>query len=129
MSKQQWYAGSEMDALMAIVPVKPLAEAKTRLASILDVKERTALARRLLERTLLKLTRTRGIASVVVISRDEAGLRLARKYGAWSITESNGDDDAGNTLNRALEQARRVCVANGARAVLVVPADLPRLRV
>jgi 2-phospho-L-lactate guanylyltransferase len=60
---------------------------------------------------------------VVVISRDAAALKIARKYGAWSILESNA------TLNEALEQARRVCVANGAQALLVVAADLPRLRV
>ncbi len=111
-----------MDALIAIVPVKPLAEAKTRLASVLDKGERVALARRLLERTLLKLTRVNGISSVVVVSRDEQALRIARKYGAWALVESHPD------LNDALEQARRVCIANGARAVLVIPADLPRLR-
>ncbi len=108
---------------MAIVPVKPLAEAKTRLAGVLDENERVALARRLLERTLLKMTRARGIARVAVISRDDAVLKLARKFGAFGILESNAN------LNDALQQARRVCVANGARAVLIIPADLPRLRV
>jgi len=112
-----------MDALMAIVPVKPLAESKTRLAGVLDESERAELVRRLLERTLLKLTRARGIARVVVISRDEAVLKIARRYGAWSILEN------GENLNDALEQAARICAANGARALLVIPADLPRLRV
>lgn len=108
---------------MAIVPVKPLAESKTRLAGVLDENERATLTRKLLERTLLKLTRARGIDRVVVISRDENVLKLARKFGAWSILETNAN------LNDALEQARRVCVANGARALLIVPADLPKLRV
>jgi 2-phospho-L-lactate/phosphoenolpyruvate guanylyltransferase len=112
-----------MYALMAIVPMKPLAEAKMRLAGVLAEPDRVALARRLLERTLLKLMRARGIARVIVISRDEAVLAIARRYGAWSVVESQSN------LNEALEQARRVCVANGAPAVLVLPADLPRLRV
>jgi 2-phospho-L-lactate/phosphoenolpyruvate guanylyltransferase len=112
-----------MDALMAIIPVKPLAEAKSRLASVLSPDERVALAQRLLERTLLKVTRARGLLGVVVISRDPQVLQTARKYGAWSLVETH------STLNQALDQARRVCIANGARAVLVVPADLPRLRV
>ncbi|MBI4672916.1 MAG: 2-phospho-L-lactate guanylyltransferase [Chloroflexi bacterium] len=112
-----------MNSLMAIVPVKPLAEAKTRLAGVLDENERVALAKKLLERTLLKLTRARGIARVVVISRDETVLKIARQHGAWSIVETHAD------LNHALEQATRVCIANGARSVLIVPVDLPRVRV
>lgn len=112
-----------MYSLMAIVPVKPLADAKTRLAGALNEQARVMLAKRLLERTLMKLSRARGIDRVVVISRDDMVLHLARKHGAWSIVETHAD------LNRALEQATQVCAANGAQAVLVVPADLPRLRV
>ena len=112
-----------MYSLMAIVPVKPLAEAKSRLAGFLSNDERVALTRKLFERTLLKLTRARGIARVVVISRDALVLKIARKFGAFGILETNAN------LNDALEQARRVCVANGARALLIVPADLPKLRV
>ena len=114
---------SESYSLMAIVPVKPLADAKTRLAGVLDENERVALAKKLLKRTLLKLSRARGLDGVCVISRDEAVLKIARAYGAWSIVETHND------LNRALEQARQVCIANGAHAVLIVPADLPRVRV
>lgn len=117
-----------MDALMAIVPVKPLAEAKTRLAGVLDERERSALARRLLERTLLKLSRARGISRVMVISRDETVLQIGRKFGAWSVSESYAPG-AEHDLNAALVQARRISIANGARAVLIVPIDLPHLRV
>lgn len=112
-----------MDSLIAIVPVKPLAESKSRLAGVLAENERVALTRKLLERTLLKLARARGITRVMVISRDEKVLKIARKFGAWSILETHAH------LNDALDQARRVCVANGARALLIVPADLPKLRV
>lgn len=108
---------------MVIVPVKPFAEAKMRLAGVLDDAERIALARRMLKRTLLKLARARGIARVAVISRDDQVLNMARTYNAFGIGETN------TNLNDALTQARRVCMANGARAVMIVPADLPRLRV
>lgn len=108
---------------MAIVPVKPLAQAKGRLAAVLAEPERIELARALLERTLLKLARARGIARVAVISRDDAVLRIARRHGAWSILESGQD------LNAALEQSARSAAAGGIRAVLVIPADLPLLRV
>lgn len=112
-----------MEALMAIVPVKPFAEAKQRLSPVLTEEERAGLARRLLKRTLLKLSRARGIMRVAVVSRDEQALSIAREYGAWSIPETHQE------LNQALTQATRVAVANGAQAVLMVPTDLPRLRV
>lgn len=112
-----------MTSLMAIVPVKPLADAKTRLAGVLDENERVALAKKLLARTLMKLSRARGLDGVVVISRDEIVLKMAREFGAWSIVETHAE------LNAALTQATNVCVANGAHAVLIVPADLPRVRV
>lgn len=111
-----------LDSLMAIVPVKPFAESKTRLSGVLNENERSALMARLLKRTLLKLTRSQGISRVAVISRDAAVLKIARSYAAWSITESHSE------LNEALAQAARICIANGARALLIVPADLPRLR-
>jgi 2-phospho-L-lactate/phosphoenolpyruvate guanylyltransferase len=117
-----------MDSLMAIVPVKPFAEAKMRLAGTLGEKERIALAQRLLKRTLLKLTRAREISRVVVISRDEDVLKIARAYDAFSLLESSSSEAIPN-LNDALEQARRVCMANGARGILVIPTDLPRLRI
>ena len=59
--------GQVMDALMAIVPVKPPAEAKTRLAGVLDESGPRRVGAAILERTLLKLTRARGIPRVVVI--------------------------------------------------------------
>lgn len=122
-----------LEGLMAIVPVKGLTGAKMRLAPLLSDAERIALARRLLKRTLLKLSRARGIARITVISRDPQVLQIARAYGAWSIVESQPDGSAMPVaqagLNDALEQATRTCMANGARALLVVPVDLPRLRV
>lgn len=108
---------------MAIVPVKPFAEAKQRLGPVLTEQERAGLARRLLKRTLLKLSRARGLMRVAVVSRDEQALSIAREYGAWSILEAHEE------LNQALTQATRVAVANGAQSVLMVPTDLPRLRV
>lgn len=110
-----------LDSLMALVPMKPFAESKARLADVLDDAARIELSRRLFQRTLRVLRRVRGIARVAVISRDAEVLKIARRRGAWGIWEARAG------LNQALEQATRVAVANGARAVLIVPADLPQL--
>ncbi len=107
--------------LMAIVPVKALAEAKQRLAEVLEPEARMELSRQMLDHTLWVLEHARGVDRVAVVSRDEQVLGLARKHHAWAMWET----DKG--LNQALEQATRVARANGVAAVLVVPADLPKL--
>lgn len=108
---------------MAIVPCKPFAEAKQRLAGILDEASRMQLARDLLEHMLAVLTRTSGVTRVAVVSRDDQVLRLARQHGAWAIWETR------RGLNEALEQATRVAQANGMDRVLILPADLPDVTV
>ncbi len=109
-------------ALITIVPIKPFAEAKARLQGVLHDAERSALSRSLFVRTLKVLTRARGITRVAVVSRDRDVLKLARAAGAWAIWERQ------QGLNEALEQGTRVALANGAQAVLIVPADLPWLQ-
>ncbi len=106
---------------MAIVPCKPFAEAKQRLAVVLDEQSRMRLARDLLMHTISILNRANGVARIAVISQDNEALRLARRSGAWAIWETH------RGLNEALEQATRVAQANGINGVLVLPADLPEL--
>ncbi len=108
--------------LIAIVPMKPFGEAKQRLAGSLDENARVELSREMFTGTLRVLSRTREITRVAVVSRDADVLKLGRKFGAWAMWESGSD------LNSALEQATRVAVANGAKKVLIVPADLPYLQ-
>ncbi len=106
---------------MAIVPMKPFAEAKQRLAEAMEPAARAELSREMFEHTLHVLTHARGIGRIAVVSRDAQVLRIARRRHAWAMWETQ------KGLNEALEQATRVARANGAQAVLIVPADLPRL--
>jgi 2-phospho-L-lactate guanylyltransferase len=106
---------------MVIVPMKPFAEAKQRLAAVMDETARVELARELFKRTLRVVRRARGITRVLVVSRDRQVLKIAREFGAWAIWEAQAG------LNEALEQATQVAQANGVDAVLIVPADLPNL--
>jgi 2-phospho-L-lactate guanylyltransferase len=102
-----------------IVPVKPLDEGKSRLASALDAETRAALSRRWLSTLLSTAQASRCFTQIGVISRDPAVLALAAAQGATPIQETDQD------LNRALEQARRYTVEAGAEALLVLPSDLP----
>jgi 2-phospho-L-lactate guanylyltransferase len=106
--------------LWAIVPVKPLRRAKSRLASVLNEAELEALNRSLFQRTVETLTRVPEIERVMVISRDPAALSLARVCGARTMQE-----DGTPGLNVSLQRATAVAKGMGARGLLILPADLP----
>jgi len=106
--------------LWAIVPVKPLKRGKSRLAEVLSQDERTDLNRRLLSHTLDTLTAMPEIEQVLVVSRDQAALALAREYGARTVQENGAPQ-----LNVALARATIVAKNYATRGVLIVPADLP----
>ena len=104
----------------AIVPVKPLRRAKSRLGSVLGAEERLALSREMLNRVLEALVGVPEIERTLLVSRDSEAMALARHHGARTLSERPPID-----LNQALQQATRAAVGSGASAVLVVPADLP----
>lgn len=106
--------------IWAIVPVKPLRRGKSRLAGMLSEDQRTRLNRRLLEHTLTTLNCIPEIEHTLVVSRDPAALALTRDMGGRTVLE-----DGAPQFNTALKRATAVAAAHGARAVLVLPADLP----
>jgi len=107
-------------SLWAVVPVKPLDEAKSRLAGVLSASKRSALARALLENTLKVLAAAGAVERVLVVSRDPAVLALARAAGADTLLE-----DGPPELNASLEFATRFAREHGASSTLALPADLP----
>jgi 2-phospho-L-lactate guanylyltransferase len=106
----------------AIVPVKPLNRAKSRLAAMLSPKAREHLAGAMLVHTLSAIHESQAVSGILVISRDNRALVLARKHGARTVQESGTPE-----LNPALERASQVIASWNAQAALVLPADLPLL--
>jgi 2-phospho-L-lactate guanylyltransferase len=103
----------------AVIPVKSFALGKSRLAGILGTEQRTALNRRLFGRmldTALGLFKPDRIA---VVTGDRFLLALVRGQGL------HGLDDTGGGLNEALGLACRFALARRARAIAVLPSDLP----
>lgn len=105
----------------AVVPVKDLREAKSRLRSILGPEVRAGLALRMMDCVLSALYGA-GVGNVSVVSPDGTVLDLASKYGATSLLQESGG------LNLALEEGRKWAMESGASALLVLPADLPLLK-
>jgi 2-phospho-L-lactate guanylyltransferase len=90
------------------------------LAEVLTPDERMDLNRRLLAHTLDTLTAMPEIEHVLVVSRDQAALALAREYGARTVQENKAPQ-----LNVALTRATVVAKNYATRGVLIIPADLP----
>ena len=108
--------------LWAIVPVKPLHRAKSRLSAVLSRDERAALSRMMLIHTLEVLSTVTEIERSLVVSRDSHALSLARRYNARTVTERGSPE-----LNKALIRATLLARGHGVSSVLVLPADLPLL--
>jgi 2-phospho-L-lactate guanylyltransferase len=108
--------------LWAIVPVKPLRRGKSRLAEVLTQEERKDLNRRLLSNTVDTLAAIPEIEHVLVVSRDQEALALAREHGARTVQENGAPG-----LNLALARATIVAKNYVTSGVLIVPADLPLL--
>ncbi len=109
--------------LWAIVPVKPLRTAKSRLSAVLTKDEREILSQQMLINTLDLLREVKEIERTLVVSRDTKALSIARKHGARTVTE-NGAPELNNALARATVVAQQYDISG----VLVIPADLPLMR-
>jgi 2-phospho-L-lactate guanylyltransferase len=107
-------------AIWAIVPVKPLRHGKSRLAGLLTEEQRTCLNRYLLEHTLIILHEISEIEHTLVVSRDPSALALTRSMGGRTVLE-----DGAPQFNTAIKRATIVAQTQGARAILILPADLP----
>src|SRR5215210_35271 len=114
-------APADLSRTWAIVPIRGLETAKSRLGGELDAEERLALVTELLRRTLLATRDARLVDGTVVVTMDGDAAELARRHDAIGLVESAPG------LNAAIEAARSVAVARGATAVIVLPADLPAI--
>ncbi len=104
----------------AIIPVKPLRRGKSRLAGVLTEEERLDLNSQLLIHTVDTLKEISEIEHVLVVSRDQAALSLARAHGARTVQENGAPE-----LNVALTRATIVAKRYATRGVLIIPSDLP----
>jgi len=105
--------------MWAVVPAKPFARAKHRLAAVLSPSERAALARLMLTDLLGVLAAVGGLSGVLVVGTDPALSAICTAHDAERVA----DNDEGHT-------AAVVCALNALRrrsagAALVISADIP----
>src|SRR5262245_3109913 len=110
--------------LWVLIPVRGMAEGKSRLSGLLDPPARARLNRRLLERTLRTVGEWCGdLDRCVVISACRETLAAAGSLGAAALDE--GPQARG--LNTAAALGRDYAATRGAARVLVLACDLPCL--
>ena len=104
-----------------VVPVKRLADAKSRLASELDPPARNELVVAMLE-DVLTAVRAAYDGPVMVLSPSDEYAEVARPFDAgW-------ERDAGTGYNEAIRHAASTDAATSAGAMLVLPGNLPGAR-
>ncbi|HEX6109897.1 MAG TPA: 2-phospho-L-lactate guanylyltransferase [Ktedonobacteraceae bacterium] len=105
----------------ALIPVKSLASAKSRLAPYLSQNQRETLVLDMLHHVLRVLFESRLLARVSVVSPDTQILAQAQAWGAQALMEEQQGHNA------ALHAAALRDKAAGATALLTTSADLPLL--
>jgi 2-phospho-L-lactate/phosphoenolpyruvate guanylyltransferase len=111
MSRQAW----------AVVPAKSLARGKSRLSPVLDGDARARFARELLEHVLDVLASC-DLAGVIVATDGDDVAALAQSRGA-SVLWDEGRGSLADVVDRGLAEV----ASRGARAAVVLMADLPRI--
>jgi 2-phospho-L-lactate guanylyltransferase len=109
----------DLSRVWAVVPIRGLRTAKTRLSPDLDPAERLALVTEMLRRTLVATRDAESIVGTVVVTLDPAVAGIATAHRAVGLV------DLLPGLNEAIRAARSLAVAREASAVLILPADLP----
>lgn len=110
--------------IRALLPLKNLAAAKTRLSGVLSASERRALALAMAEDVLAVLVAHPLVAEVTLVSDDAVAHLLAAGYGARHLDESAF---ACTGLNAVLERAADRIAPGPGDGLLLVHADLPLL--
>jgi 2-phospho-L-lactate/phosphoenolpyruvate guanylyltransferase len=106
-----------------LLPVKNLANAKQRLASVLEQQARTELAQAMLSDVMDALAAYAG-DGVSLATSDSFAIELAGQYGFEIIR-----DESNFSETDAIEMATRLCESRGVESTLVIPGDIPLIEV
>lgn len=108
----------------ALIPVKRFDQAKSRLAPHLPASSRARIARLMVEHVLSELSAVRELQQVMVVSSEPAIPDLCERLGC----EWRSDHGLGTGLNQILTASMHRLQVAGATRVLLLHADLPRLK-
>ena len=103
-----------------LVPIKALAQGKSRLSALLSDAQRQTLSQAMLRDVLTQLRRAATVDRFGVVTSDQALLEIARSLGADAI-----DEEHPRGLNGAVAVGAEFCLQEGGTTLLVLLSDLP----
>jgi len=106
----------------ALIPVKSLDEAKSRLAPYIAYTQRVALVLDMLHHVVYILRQSTMLTNINVVSADERVLTQVQSWGATALSEERTGH------NPALTAAATRLHSTGTHAILTISADLPLLQ-
>ncbi len=109
-----------LNDIWAVVPVKDTRAAKQRLAAVMDQQTRTLLAHAMMEDVLSVVAAASSLAGLVAVTADPVATQIAQRYGARLLSEG-GEEGQTHAMRYAVE----VLAAEGRRAILTLPIDVP----
>jgi len=109
--------------IAAVIPMKNLHYAKSRLSNILTLQQRKKLILFLFNITIRTLKKSRFISEIIVVSSDKTIEKFSFQYGLTFIEDFN------NGVNNAVVLADYYCVSKDIEANIVIPHDLPFISV
>ena len=108
-----------MKKIAAVIPMKNLHFAKSRLSTILTLQQRKNFALLLLNTTIKILKESRSIYEIIVVSSDKTIEEFSLENSLKFIKDSD------NGVNNAVILADHYCIDNDIDANIVIPHDLP----
>jgi 2-phospho-L-lactate guanylyltransferase len=106
-----------------LLPVKDLRNAKKRLAAVLNLEERFALANAMLADTVRALQGVRLAHTIFVVSNYPPAIRTALETG-WQVIR----EDQQISESVSVDAASRHCASQGVTSLLRLPLDVPLVR-
>jgi len=106
--------------IWALVPVKRLDRAKSRLADVLDPADRRQLAKAMLSDVLGTLARVEGLAGILVVTSDVEVAALATEYEAAVLA-----DPPETGFNEAVRHGMHWLDDRYHAGAVVIPGDIP----
>lgn len=105
----------------ALVPAKSFERGKSRLAEALRPRERTALARRLLEHVVEALHDSVEVDAIAVVSDSSEVRDYAERLGTVPLSDDPGQRGLAHVVDTASEEVER----RGAGSLVICMSDLP----
>lgn len=106
--------------IWAVLPMKNIEHAKSRLSAVLSDEERREMVLSLYENTLAQIKHWNRLSGILIVSADPVFRPACDETHIHFLQEENGEN-----LNKSIRLATETLKSEGADAMLVIHGDMP----